>query len=79
MGFVKKSAMLSVVRTKGTSRVEFEGLDHVTNEEVSPLDVLHPIVVLGVVRDVARMRAMSANPWRRTTRLGFAEAGCART
>ena len=62
MGFVKKSAMLSVVRTKGTSRVEFEGLDHVTNEEVSPLDVLHPIVVLGVVRDVARMRALSANP-----------------
>ena len=79
MGFVKKSAMLSVVPCTHERDLEFEGLDHVTNEEVSPLDVLHPIVVLGVVRDVARMRALSANPWRRTTRLGFAEADCART
>ena len=34
--------------------LELEGLDHVAHEEVAPLHVLHAIVVLRVVRDVAR-------------------------
>mmetsp|Transcript_29775 Transcript_29775/g.77021 ORF Transcript_29775/g.77021 Transcript_29775/m.77021 type:complete len:292 (-) Transcript_29775:436-1311(-) len=32
---------------------ELKGLDHVANVEVAPRHVLHPVVVLGVVRDVA--------------------------
>ena len=34
--------------------LDLEGLDHVADEEVAPLHVLHAIVVLRVVRDVAR-------------------------
>ena len=34
--------------------LDLEGLDHVAHEEVSPLDVLHALVLLRVVGDVAR-------------------------
>jgi hypothetical protein len=64
MGFVKKSSMLSWVRTNGW-HLDLERLDHVTDEEllevvaeVATLDVFHSVVVLRVVRDVARALAV---------------------
>ena len=47
-------------------------LDHVAHEEVPPLHVLHAVVVLGVVRDVARGLAVGAE--RRRARSAVAQA-----
>ena len=38
--------------------LDLKRLDHVTQEVVAALDVLHAVVVLGVVRDVARALAV---------------------
>ena len=43
-----------VVRGANEGDLEFEGLHYVADEEVAPLDVLHAVVVLRVVGDVAR-------------------------
>ena len=52
MGFVKMSLRFFSVGTKVTS-LEFERLNHVADEEVAALHVLHAVVVLRVVGDVA--------------------------
>ena len=67
-GFVKKSAMLSAVLTKGTW-LELEGLDHVAHEEMAARDVLGLIMVLRVVREVARRLVVAAKErWSRRCR-----------
>ena len=48
-----------VLRSGHVGDLELERLDHVAHEEVSSLDVLHAVVVLRVVRDVARALAIS--------------------
>ena len=48
-----------VLRSGHVGDLELERLDHVAHEEVSSLDVLHAVVVLRVVRDVARALAVS--------------------
>ena len=53
IAFVKKSAMLFAVCTYGTDR-DLELFDHVADEEVPALHVLHAVVLLRVVGDVAR-------------------------
>ena len=47
-GLVKKSARLSCVRTYGTS-LDFKRLDHIADEEVTTLHMLHAIMVLRVI------------------------------
>ena len=53
-GLVKKSAMLSAVRTKGTS----SSSDSTMSRTKTPLNVLHAVVVLRVVGDVASALAV---------------------
>ena len=71
-GFVKKSAMLSRVRTKGTS-ISRDSTKHVAHEEVAASHMFHAIVVFRVVRHVARARAVRRKL--RGARLCAADAG----
>ena len=61
-----------VVRRADEGHLELERLDHVPHEEVPSLHVLHAVVVLRVVRDVAR--ALRVGREGRRSGLGLAEA-----
>ena len=49
-----------VVRGADEGHLELEGLDHVAHEEVAARDVLGLVVVLRVVREVARCLVVAA-------------------
>ena len=61
-----------VVRGADEGDLELEALDHVPDEEVPPLHVLHPVVVLRVVGHVARGLRVGGEA--RRAGLGVAEA-----
>ena len=52
--------------------LDLEGLDHVAHKEVTPSDMLHLVVVLGVVGNIARTLAVGSKG--RRARLGRADA-----
>ena len=70
IGFVKKSAGFSLVETWGTTNSKDLTMI-VAHEEVPALHVLHAVMVLRVVRDVAR--ALRVGHELSGPRLGLAE------